>query len=149
LAKWRRLPYQQEVSALRPQIKRLADTGDDRGSSYTPDHNWQTFLETIAELHITTVLPGKIRGNHVHLRKREILVVIHTDKWSFHWDEGLGTPAQQSVFEGTGAELIEVPPGCSHAVRNDGLAPLTVLGFCDRIYDPADPDAERRPLAAS
>jgi dTDP-4-dehydrorhamnose 3,5-epimerase-like enzyme len=134
---------------LRPQIKRFADTGDDRGSSYAPDVNWYAFLGTIAELHITTVLPGKIRGNHAHLRKRELLVVIHTDRWSVHWDEGLGTPTQQSVFEGSGAELIEVPPGCSHGVRNDGSVSLTVLGFSDRIYNPADPDAERRSVVAS
>jgi dTDP-4-dehydrorhamnose 3,5-epimerase-like enzyme len=134
---------------LRPQIKRLADTGDARGSSYAPDVNWYAFLGTIAELHITTVLPGKIRGNHAHLRKRELLVVIHADRWSFHWDEGPGTPTEQSVFEGSGAELIEVPPGCSHAVRNDGSVSLTVLGFSDRIYNSADPDAERRPVVAS
>jgi dTDP-4-dehydrorhamnose 3,5-epimerase-like enzyme len=134
---------------MRPKITRLADTGDDRGSSYAPDHNWHAFLGTLADMHITTVLPGKIRGNHVHLRKREILVVIHADRWSFHWDEGPGTPAQKSAFEGSDAELIEVPPGCSHAVRNDGSVSLTVLGFSDRIYDPADPDAERRQVVGS
>jgi dTDP-4-dehydrorhamnose 3,5-epimerase-like enzyme len=133
---------------LKPEIKRLADSGDDRGSSYTPGPNWHAFLARIAELHITTVLPGKIRGNHVHLRKRELLLVIHADKWSFHWDEGAAASSEQVVFEGGGAELIAVPPGCSHAVRNDGLASLTVLGFTDEVYNPADPDVEKRPVAA-
>jgi dTDP-4-dehydrorhamnose 3,5-epimerase-like enzyme len=133
---------------LRPEIKRLSDRGDDRGSSYTPDDHWPAFLGKVADLHIATVLPGKIRGNHLHLRKREILLVIHADKWSFHWDEGPGTPSRQCVFEGNGAESIEVPAGCSHAVRNDGSVPLTVLGFSDEVYNPADPDAEKRPVAA-
>jgi len=129
---------------LRPDIKRLTDNGDDRGSSYTPDDNWNSFLETIAALHVTTVLPGKIRGNHVHMRKREILLVVHADTWSFHWDEGIGTYSHHFVIEGGGAELIEVPPGCSHAVRNDGSVAMTVFGLSDRLYSMADPDSERR-----
>ncbi|HLI85854.1 MAG TPA: hypothetical protein VKV17_18215 [Bryobacteraceae bacterium] len=69
---------------MKPEIKRLADRGDMRGSSYTPGHNWHAFLDTIADLHVATVLPGKIRGNHFHQRKREIILIVHTDRWSFY-----------------------------------------------------------------
>ncbi|MFI6655336.1 hypothetical protein ACIBL8_07475 [Streptomyces sp. NPDC050523] len=101
------------------------------------------------DVHVTTLMPGAVRGNHFHVRRRELLLVLHEEAWSGHWDEaGDGTPLHSRTFGGRGAVLIEVPRLVSHAVRNDGSVPLHITGFSDGEYDPASPDAFPRSVVA-
>ena len=84
------------------------------------------------------------RGDHYHAVRREILVVMVTDWWSLHWDEGAYTAVWQRNFDGPEAVLITVPIGLSHAICNDGTVPIRMVGMSDRSYDPDRPDAYSR-----
>lgn len=128
------------------RIIAIADTGDDRGSSFSMPEAWHRFLPELVDLHLTTIHPGHIRGNHYHARHREILIILHRDRWSFYWDTGLGTAVSQQDFEGKGAVLIEIAPLASHAVVNSGKRDLFVAGMSDVRYNPRHPDAYPRPL---
>jgi dTDP-4-dehydrorhamnose 3,5-epimerase-like enzyme len=123
------------------RITLLDDHGDQRGSSYVPPTSWTSFLGVARDMHITTILPGQIRGNHYHAVRKELLVVLFEDRVLLKWDSGPGTPAAERTFHGPGAVLVEADPLASHAVSNTGQKPLWVIGMCDAVYNPQAPDS--------
>jgi dTDP-4-dehydrorhamnose 3,5-epimerase-like enzyme len=126
----------------------LENRGDGRGSSFSLPHRWLRVLTALEDMHISTLLPGHIRGNHYHVDRRELIVVLYADSWSLHWDGGPGTPVQRHEFEGSGAALIVIPPLASHAIRNDGRTDLQLMAASDGRYDPAAPDAYPRKVTS-
>lgn len=119
----------------------LADSGDERGSSFPVPESWFSKEFPVRHGHVTTLLPGHTRGNHFHRTRQEILMVIFDDRWSLHWDAGEGTPCQYRQFEGQGTVVVRVPPLASHAIRNNGSGLLHLVALTDRAYDPDAPDA--------
>lgn len=85
----------------------------------------------VAECHVATIRPGAIRGNHYHLQRSEVLVIMYSDRWTLLWDEGEGTPVQQRAYEGSGAVVLEASPGTAHTVRNDGARDLQIISLGD------------------
>lgn len=128
------------------KIVTVADSGDERGCSFTLPDVWNRFLVSLADMHVTTIRPGHSRGNHYHARHREILVVVYRDTWAFYWDSGAGTGVEHRIFHGRGSAVIEVLPSASHAVVNTGSRDIVVLGMSDARYNPASPDAYPRPV---
>lgn len=126
------------------QITELPDTGDNRGSSFQFPEQFYDFLKVSVDTHLMTMKPNKIRGNHYHALHREILVVIHSDKWSFYWDSGLDTNVEKHSFSGKGTVMIFIQPNASHAVKNDGNSDLVVMGFSNLKFDPEKPDSHIR-----
>jgi dTDP-4-dehydrorhamnose 3,5-epimerase-like enzyme len=127
----------------------LTDSGDGRGSSFpVPDRCFESGF-TVRDAHLSTLLPGHVRGNHFHVARHETLLVMSTDRWSLHWDSGTGTQVEARVFDGPSAVVIQVPPHASHAIRNDGNVPLHIVGLTDGPYDPAAPDAYPRRVTQS
>jgi oxalate decarboxylase/phosphoglucose isomerase-like protein (cupin superfamily) len=92
----------------------------------------------MSDLHLASTKPQSVRGNHYHLRRREAIVILPGTKWSLHWDEGEGQPAQHREFDGSLAVLVLVSPGASHAVRNDGDRDLWLAAISSETYDPAE-----------
>jgi dTDP-4-dehydrorhamnose 3,5-epimerase-like enzyme len=127
----------------------LKDSGDDRGSSFPAPEECFAGGFTVRDAHLSTLLPGHVRGNHFHITRNETLLVMSADRWSLHWDSGDGTQVVARMFNGPGSVVIQVPPHASHAIRNDGNAPLHIIGVTDGPYDPASPDAHPRPVTNS
>ena len=125
------------------QISQLENTGDLRGFSFTAPPEALNFIGRVADMHLASTAPGAIRGNHYHLRRREAIVVLPGAPWSFHWDEGEGMTAQHRQFDGICAVLILVSTGASHAVRNDGNAPLWLVACSSESYDPTETVARK------
>jgi oxalate decarboxylase/phosphoglucose isomerase-like protein (cupin superfamily) len=125
-------------------VVELHDSGDVRGSSFSVPAELLVGRFPVADMHISTIEPGAVRGNHYHAVRREILVVMAADRWSIHWDEGVDTPAQQRVFDGLRAVLVTIPIGMSHAIRNEGSVPIRMVGMTDGPYDADRPDAYPR-----
>jgi oxalate decarboxylase/phosphoglucose isomerase-like protein (cupin superfamily) len=132
------------VEDLKLGVVELCDSGDARGSSYAVPTALLHGQFPVGDMHIATIEPRAVRGNHYHAVRREILVVMATDRWSLHWDEGADTAVRQRNFDGPGAVLITVPIGMSHAIRNDGTVPIRMVGMSDGPYDPDRPDAYSR-----
>jgi dTDP-4-dehydrorhamnose 3,5-epimerase-like enzyme len=116
----------------------IKDSGDARGSSFPVPRDWSRFISTPADLHVTSLLPGHVRGNHYHIAAREVILIHHRDRWSLYWEEEPGGPVSRRDFDGTGLVLLTVEPGTAHAVGNSGAEPLLTFGLIDRLYDPAD-----------
>jgi oxalate decarboxylase/phosphoglucose isomerase-like protein (cupin superfamily) len=128
---------------MKIQISQLDNSGDARGFSFTMPLAALDFVGRIADLHLASTAPGAVRGNHYHLRRREAIVVFSGTAWSLHWDEGEGTAPKHRSFDGSGAVLVLVSPGGSHAVRNDGEATLWLAACSSELYDPTETVARK------
>lgn len=128
-------------------VEVLKDNGDARGSSFMLPPEALRALGAVADMHATTLVPGAVRGDHFHVTRRELLLVMHGDAWSLHWDDGEGTAVRRRRFEGAGMVLVTVPRLSSHAVVNEGAEHLRIIGMTDGPYDPAAPDAFPRPVS--
>ncbi len=120
------------------QITELPNSGDARGYSFTAPAEALAFVGRMSDVHLASTKPGSVRGNHYHLRRREAIVILPGAKWSLHWDEDEGQPAQHRQFNGNLAVLVLVSPGASHAVRNDGDRDLWLAAISSETYDPAE-----------
>ena len=128
----------EEIVAEKVCFTELRNTGDTRGDSFTVSPDILSFLGRIADIHVASVLPGAVRGNHYHTRRKEALIVLHESGWTLHWDKGENTPAQVKEFSGPGAKVILIEPTSSHAVRNSGARTLTIIGLSSEPYDPQE-----------
>src|SRR5215471_5469118 len=106
------------------RIVQLPNTGDIRGSTFVPPAEFLEFIGSIRDIHIASILPEAVRGNHYHQNHREVLFILYADQWSLHWDSGPGTEIGRETFSGSGTVMVEVEPLASHAVRNDGNSEL-------------------------
>jgi hypothetical protein len=118
----------------------LTGNGDERGRSFALPGSWLSDAFPVRDGHVTTLLPGHIRGNHFHRIRREILILMFEDRCSLHWNTGEGTPLHHHQFEGQGTVAVMVEPHASHAIRNDGSVLLHIVGLSDAAYDPLMPD---------
>lgn len=123
---------------MKLHISELDNHGDSRGFSFSPPQEALDFLGRIVDMHLASTYPGSVRGNHYHMRKQEAIIFLPGAAWSLHWDEGEGTPTQHRDFDGAGAILLLISPGCSHAVRNDGTGPLWLVASSSEPYDPRE-----------
>ena len=121
----------------------LKDFGDQRGSSFTVPAEVLAFLGRVADVHIATVVPGSVRGNHFHLRRKEAIVVVHRAEWTLHWDDGECTAVSRRDFKEAGAEVILVDPSHAHAVQNTGPEPLLIAAFSSEAYEPNETVARK------
>ena len=128
---------------MKIQISELSNNGDVRGSSFTVPTEALNFLGRVSDIHLASTAPGAIRGNHYHLRRREAIVMLPGAAWSLHWDEGEGAPSQHRSFNGSTTILVLVSPEASHAVRNDGTAPLWLVACSSEPYDPSETVARK------
>lgn len=126
------------------RITRISDEGDVRGSSFVMPDTMQALGTSVKDLHVMTLRPSHVRGNHFHSEKHERLLVVFNDKWSLHWDTGPETETKHRVFQGAGAVLLKVDPFASHAIKNDGDVDLVIIGWSDCTFDPDKPDLTRR-----
>jgi dTDP-4-dehydrorhamnose 3,5-epimerase-like enzyme len=125
------------------RIVELSRIADERGlgvSVLTAPLKW---VQPVQDLHIASIRPGMVRGNHFHTSKHEAIAVAATGAWSLHWDTGVGTEPAQRMFTGDQAVLVEVPPRWAHAVRNEGDADLWIVAISDRPYEAAETVARK------
>jgi oxalate decarboxylase/phosphoglucose isomerase-like protein (cupin superfamily) len=128
---------------MKIQIAELQNRGDARGVSFSPPAEALAFLGRLADLYVASTLQGEVRGNHFHLHKRQVIVVLPGTAWSLHFDQGEGTPVEHRRFDGGMAVLVLVAPGASQAVRNDGEQTLWMVVGSSEAYDPATVVARR------
>jgi oxalate decarboxylase/phosphoglucose isomerase-like protein (cupin superfamily) len=120
------------------QISELPAGGDGRGISLAMPHEALEFVGEVEDVHVSSCVPGAVRGNHYHLRKRRAILVSPGVGWSLHWDQGEGTAIHRRNFDGRHAILVLIQPGASHAVRNDGNTTLWLVACSAAPYDSSE-----------
>jgi len=123
-------------------LVRLEDRDDGRGSAlYLPD-DALTWLGGVEEVHLVTVRRGAIRGNHVHRRRRELILIRARGPWELAWRPPEGETVSER-FDNAGAVLLAVEPGTAHAIKNLAENELLITSCSNGRFDPDDPDTER------
>jgi dTDP-4-dehydrorhamnose 3,5-epimerase-like enzyme len=90
-------------------------------------------------VHIVSLEPGTVRGNHIHTRQTEYIFIM-------------GGPCRVAAVNPKTAELsdlivlagdlylFKVLPGVGHGFKNIGLTTIYALCFSDLRFDPNNPD---------
>ena len=125
---------------------KMKDSGDNRGSSFTMPYESLSFIKNIRDIHLASITPGSVRGNHYHKNHRELIIVVYSDAWILYWDNGPKTGTQKLSFSGSGSILIEIEHLASHAIVNEGNEDLYTIGLSDTPYDSENPDSHSRIL---
>lgn len=130
------------------KIKPLNRRPDERGTFtevYRKD--WQDLLETDSAIqaNLSTTYPGIIRAWHRHNRgqtdyflalKGAIKVGVYDDKTG---------ELDEIVSNGQNLQIVRVPGKFWHGFKAIGDEQAMLLYFTTNLYDPSDPDEERRP----
>ncbi len=122
-------------------VMKLEDRDDGRGASFYLPGEALEWLGGVAEVHLVAARPGAVRGNHLHRRRREQIVVRATGPWELAWRPPGGDTARRT-FREPGAVLLSVEPETPHAIRNLGEEELVILSFSSGGHHPDDPDTE-------
>jgi len=122
----------------------LPESSDQRGVSFSLLVDHLRAIGRVEDVHIATIGPGHVRGNHYHLERGELIAVVYGGPWSLHWDTGPGTVRRRRDFTGRGAVAVAPPVNWSHAVRNDGEVDLWIFVASDRPYDGSGDTVSRK-----
>ena len=119
---------------MKVQVEKLFPNSDPRGAVWEPIDAGD--LPHQRNCHLVTTLPGGIRGNHYH----EIGTEVATQ----------AGPALVRYRDETGTHSVEIaegevvrftfPPGCPHALLNNGSTPNYLSAFNTRAFDSENPD---------
>ena len=145
------------MSGRKTEIVKLKAHTDHRGivcEPMDPDMipRWKNIQFAVTE-------PGVIRGNHRHVRGTESMVVTgpglvcYRELKARHPDEGIaGDSREGDGGDGSGIAEFQLragevmrftfPPGVSHAFRNTGNTPTTLICFNTERHNPSQPDVE-------
>jgi oxalate decarboxylase/phosphoglucose isomerase-like protein (cupin superfamily) len=144
------IPERASTGGRAPRVVVIDDLGgDQRGDSFSVPTEYLEFVGAPGDMHVASIRPGHVRGNHFHVERHELILVLPHEAWSLHWDSGADTAVSTREFHGPGAVAIAIPPSAAHAIRNDGQALLWLIAATDGRYDPASPDAHRREVVRS
>lgn len=126
-----------EREAARVVVRRLERHADERGTVFEP--LGPDDLPRQRNSHVVLTEPGCVRGNHVHDRGTEVLVVRGPARVRFRDAAG-----ERDVDVAAGDVVsFTVPPGVPHAVLNTGAEPNLLVAFRDVAHDPHGRDTER------
>lgn len=87
-------------------------------------------------VHLVLTPPGKVRGNHYHVRGTEMVMVLGPALVRLRED---GQVRDVPVPDGA-AWRFTLPPGVSHAFQGTGEAMMILVGFNTEAHDRGAPD---------
>ena len=114
--------------------KKLEIKSDERGN----------FIEVFkipefGQVSYSTTKPGVIRGNHYHIRKKEIFCVIEGEAKIRQRNRETNEIEEKIVF-GNAPELVEMKLNWTHNIQNIGDKEMRLLIWISEIYNPNDSD---------
>ena len=101
------------------QIKEVEFGQDDRGWSIQPITDEDIKSGMIGDIHMVSMKPGVIRGNHYHEYKTENILVIGSTCRVVVMDN-ITKEREERVIEDNKKVLFVVPPNITHAIKNVG-----------------------------
>ncbi len=101
------------------QIKEIEFGQDDRGWSLKPITDKDMKNGIISDVHIVSVKPGAIRGNHYHAHKTEYILVIGSTCRVVAIDNNTKKKEEKTI-ENNSKILLVISPNVTHAIENIG-----------------------------
>lgn len=118
----------------RVTVEPLTVHSDARGSVFEP--LGPDALPEQRNVHVVVTEPGAVRGNHLHRRGTETLVIQGPALFRCREE---GEVADTEVPAGA-VYRFTIPPGVAHALKNTGTAPNVAVSFVTEPHDAAAPD---------
>jgi len=116
------------------EILPLDDRNDGRGHAFFFDPDTLVWLGPIAEIHVVGITPGKVRGNHRHRDRREIVFLRHDGAVEIAWQAPGGVLGRERR-EGPGGFLVRIEPLTLHAFKNAGTGAVEVVSLSNGHFD--------------
>jgi UDP-2-acetamido-2,6-beta-L-arabino-hexul-4-ose reductase len=127
---------------LTATVERVALHADPRGLVFEPLA--PADIPAQRNVHVVLTEPGAVRGNHLHERGTEVVVVLGPALVRLREEAGV----RDVIVPAREAYRLVIPPRVSHAFRAEGDAPMLLVGFNTEPHDPAAPDVVRDLLIA-
>ena len=99
----------------------------------------------VDNVHIVSLTPGAVRGNHVHHRQTEYFMLMGGPCRVVAKNMETGETFEHTHNPGD-VVLYRADPGIAHVFKNIGDVEMFALCYSDLRYDPDNPDADRAPL---
>ena len=126
------------LKKIKYQIKELEPHSDGRG--------WLVEMlkrdelkEDIKQIYVASIKPGKVRGNHYHLKRIEWFFVIG-GKADFYLEDLKSKKRICLKLTPRKPRLVTVFPGTSHALKNISKKTIYLVSAQNTIYNPKNPD---------
>ena len=115
-----------------PVVKRIdmikKTHNDERGWVANPLEVAGIPSEILSSLHIASIQPGCVRGNHYHTHATEWLLTFGGNA-KFYWRLMDKEAIHEEVISGADPVLFEIPPNVAHAILNDSEAEIFIMAF--------------------
>ncbi len=114
----------------------LTTHADDRGS-------FTEILRTAerGQFSVNIAHPGIVKGNHWHHTKNEKFLVV-SGKGLIRFRR-IDEPANEIIeyhVSGKKLQVVDIPPGYTHSIANEGTEELVTFMWCNECFDPEHPD---------
>ena len=101
------------------QVKEIEFYQDDRGWCIKPISDDDIEKGIISDIHMVSMKPGAIRGNHYHVNKTEHILIIGSTCRVLVVDNNT-KEREEKILENNEKDLFVIPPGVTHAIENIG-----------------------------
>ena len=101
------------------QVKEIEFYEDDRGWCIRPISDDDIKDGIISDIHMVSMKPGAIRGNHYHVNKTEHILIIGSTCRVLVVDNNT-KEREGKILENNEKDLFVIPPGVTHAIENIG-----------------------------
>ena len=101
------------------QIKEIEFDQDDRGWSIRPITDEEISAGKIKDIHMVSMRPGAIRGNHYHAYKTEHIFIMGSVCRVVVMDNNT-KERKEEIIEHNKKALLVIPPHVTHAIENVG-----------------------------
>ncbi len=101
------------------QIKEIEFNQDDRGWFIRPITDDDIKSRIVCDVHMVSMKPGAIRGNHHHVHKTENILVIGGTCRLVAVDNKTEMKEEKTI-EKNSKVLLVIPPNVTHAIENIG-----------------------------
>ncbi len=101
------------------QVKEIEFYQDDRGWCIRPISDDDIEKGIISDIHMVSMKPGAIRGNHYHVNKTENILIIGSTCRVLAIDN-ITKEKEEEILENNEKILFVIPPDVTHAIENIG-----------------------------
>ena len=101
------------------QIREIGFHQDDRGWCIRPISDDEIKKGIISDIHMVSMKPGAIRGNHYHVHKTENILIIGSACRMLVVDNNT-KEKEEKIIENSDKMLFVIPPDVTHAIENIG-----------------------------
>jgi UDP-2-acetamido-2,6-beta-L-arabino-hexul-4-ose reductase len=101
--------------------------------------------KNFGQIFVSRTKPGVTRGNHYHHTKAEKFFVVEGDGL-IRMRAVEGGPVEEFPVKGSAYQVIDIPPGFTHSIKNVGTGEMVTLFWSSEMFDPNRPDTYYLPV---